>query len=65
MEALSPNAATEPPLKVGSLSSLRSNIGCALRRSTIRKTASSTAAAARQPSTRPSVNDRWFDSIRP
>ncbi len=65
MEALSPNAATEPPLKVGSLNSVRSNIGCTRRRSTRTKATSSTAAAAKQPSTRPSVKDRWFDSIRP
>ena len=65
MEALSPNAAIEPPLKVGSRNRFRSNIGCALRRSTTTKTMSSAAAAARQPSTRLSVKDRWFDSISP
>ena len=47
------------------MNSFRSNIGCVLRRSTMTKATSSTAAAAKQPSTRPSVKDRWFDSISP
>ena len=52
IEALIPNAATAPPLNVGSRNRLRSNIGCATRHSTRTKTASRTAAATRQPSTR-------------
>ena len=58
IEALRPNAATLPPVNVGSRNRLRSNIGCAMRRSTKMKATSSTAEATRQPSTRPSVNDR-------
>ena len=65
IEALRPNAATLPPVNVGSRNRLRSNIGCAMCRSTRTKATSSTAAATRQPSTRPSVNDRWLDSISP
>ncbi len=65
IEALSPNAATEPPLNVGSRNRFRSNIGWLIRHSTRTNAMSSTAAAARQPSTRLSVKDRWFDSISP
>src|SRR5258708_35130428 len=65
IEGGSPNAATGPPLKVGSRNSPRSNIGRATIRSTTMNRASSTAATAKQASTRLSVKDRWFDSISP
>ena len=65
IEALSPKAATAPPLKVGSRNRLRSNIGALPRHSASRNAASSRPAAIMQPSTRPSLNDRWFDSISP
>ncbi len=65
IDALSPNAATRPPLKVGSRNRFRSNIGCFIRSSTRTKASSNTAATAKQLSTRLLVNDFELDSIRP
>ena len=60
IEALIPKAATSPPLKVGSRNSDRSNIGDAMCISTRTNARSSTAAAIRQPITRPSLNERGW-----
>jgi hypothetical protein len=65
IDALTPKAATEPPLKVGSLKRFRSNIGCLPRHSTTTKISSNIAAAAKQPRTRLSVKDRSLDSMSP
>ncbi len=65
IEALMPNAAIDPPAKVGLRNSDRSNIGDDPRSSATRNATSSTAAAIRQPRTSESVKERWLDSIRP
>src|SRR6201999_3513475 len=65
IDALRPKAAIAPPLNVGFRNSFRSNMGWERNSSATVNAMSSSAASAKQPSTRLLLNDFSFDSISP